>query len=265
MHTRTFAFRADELLLSGELIAPEEPRATVLLCHGIPGGGPPDPSDTGYAGFASTMAQAGYGAAWFNFRGCRGAPGDFSVQGWSSDLAAAIEAVASAPETRGIPLVVVGSSMGGSTAIAVCARRADVAAVAAFAAPATFASEGGLAEDPASTLARFRNIGIIKDPAFPPDLEAWAAGFAALDPYAAIGLLSPRPVLIVHGDADDVVPYVHAERLFSGAGAPKELVRIPSGTHQLRRDVRAIDALQDWLDRHFARKVGNRPGPDHPR
>jgi fermentation-respiration switch protein FrsA (DUF1100 family) len=57
----------------------------------------------------------------------------------------------------------------------------------------------------------------------------------------------------MHGDADAVVPYHHAERLFTLAGEPKELVRIPGGAHQLRRDPRALEALTDWLDRRLAR------------
>ncbi len=39
------------------------------------------------------------------------------------------------------------------------------------------------------------------------------------------------PVLIAHGDADEVVPYSHAERLHAAATGPKKLVKIVGGKH----------------------------------
>lgn len=40
-----------------------------------------------------------------------------------------------------------------------------------------------------------------------------------------------RPVLIVHGDADSVIPHSHAERLFQAAGEPKKLLTIHWAGH----------------------------------
>lgn len=54
-----------------------------------------------------------------------------------------------------------------------------------------------------------------------------------MSPLAHVRLDAP-PVLIVHGDADDVVPYAHAERLADAlrkAGARVELVTLPGGRH----------------------------------
>lgn len=39
------------------------------------------------------------------------------------------------------------------------------------------------------------------------------------------------PVLIVHGDADSVVPFAQGERLFALANEPKEFVRMPGSDH----------------------------------
>jgi hypothetical protein len=39
------------------------------------------------------------------------------------------------------------------------------------------------------------------------------------------------PLLIVHGDADEVIPIAHAERMFALAREPKALVRVPGGGH----------------------------------
>ena len=250
MQTRAVVFRSDDLTLEGQIIIPEQPRAALVLCHGIPSGGPPDPDDEGYAGFARAMASAGYATMWFNFRGCRGAPGEFSMSGWCTDIESALDAIAKLPAVGDLPRILVGSSAGGSAAIDVAASRSDVTMIATLAAPASLAAIG---DDKQLLLQRLRNIGIIHDPAYPPDVDGWWSDLLAKAAETAIPGVAPRPMLLVHGDADTVVPYHHAERLFTLAGEPKELVRIPGGAHQLRRDPRALDALTDWLDRRLPR------------
>jgi len=255
MQTRAVVFRSDDLTLEGQIIIPEQPRAALLLCHGIPGGGPPDPEDEGYEGFARAMAAQNYAAMWFNFRGCRGAPGEFSMSGWCTDIEGALDAIKKLPTVGELPRIIVGSSAGGAAAINVAAGRDDLAMVATLAAPASLAKIG---DDKQLLLQRLRNIGIIHDPAYPPDVNAWWADLIARGAETAVGGIAPRPMLLVHGDADQIVPYHHAETLFDRAGEPKELVRIPHGAHQLRRDPRALDALTDWLDRRVARQpAGN--------
>jgi len=246
MLERRVVFRPDGLTLSGHVIIPDDPTLLAVLCHGIPGSAPRDAADEGYAGFARALADAGFGAFWFDFRGVRGTEGEFSIAGWCHDLEAALDAIDDDAEIGGIPRVALGSSAGGAVAIATAARREDVAAVATLAAPASF-TFGGLMDDPRRLVQTFRNTGIIHDPAFPPNLDEWWREFTETAPEESIGKLAPRPVLVMHGDSDTVVPYPHAERLFVAAGEPKELIRIPHGEHQLRRDPRALEALTDWL------------------
>ena len=243
MEPRALVVRSDGLTLEGELWAAGGSLWCALLCRGITAG-PAEPGDEGYSGLARRLAERGIAAAWFNFRALHGSPGDFSLGGWCRDLNAAIDTLRPLIDT---PIALVGSSAGGSAAIRVASSRDDVAAVATLAAPASFES---LSEDTAGALQRFRNAGILRDPAFPPDPAAWGREFSDLSPIEAIGSLAPRPLLLVHGDADEIVPPAHAERLFERAREPKELVRIPGGSHQLRRDPRAIEAVIDWLARH---------------
>jgi fermentation-respiration switch protein FrsA (DUF1100 family) len=263
MLERAVSFRADGLDLEGAIVVPPGARAMLILCHGTPSGAPPDPDDPGYPGLARALADRGFGAMWFNFRGCREAPGDFSFAGWCRDLEAAIDLLAGRGDTRALERVLVGSSMGGMAAITVAARRVDVAAVATLAAVASMTFDD-LVPDAAHFVHEARNRGIIRDPAFPPDLEAWAAEFDDLAADRHVAAIAPRPVLLIHGDADLAVSYAHAERLFSLAKEPKELVRLPVGGHQLRRDARAIDALVDWLERlGMATDIRFVPQPNH--
>jgi fermentation-respiration switch protein FrsA (DUF1100 family) len=242
MRARTLTFDSDGLTFEAGYVEPDSPSWTALLVHGIPGGRPA-PDDRGYEGLAHALAARGIAAMWTDLRGVRSAPGDFSMSGWCRDLGAAIDAISSSLRA---PLVLIGSSAGGAAVLRVAASRPDVAAVATLAAVADFGFEGEGAD---AVIHRFRNLGIIRDPAFPSDPAAWAREFVEIAPLDAVAGIAPGPVLIVHGDADDVVPYAHAEMLFEKAGEPKELVRISGGGHQLRKDPRAVDAVVDWLER----------------
>jgi alpha-beta hydrolase superfamily lysophospholipase len=45
----------------------------------------------------------------------------------------------------------------------------------------------------------------------------------AFDPVEVIGQIAPRPLLLMHGVEDDIVPVASAHALFERAGEPKEL------------------------------------------
>lgn len=244
--SRSIPFIADGLTHSGELLLPDDARAVVVLCHGLPSSGPRDPNDPGYAALGQRVADAGFGSFWFDFRGARQAPGDFSIGGWIRDLHAALDTLTTDRLTGALPRLVVGSSAGGAVAIAVAAARDDVAGIATLGAPATLRFT---AEPRDVVLGRLRNAGLIREPSFPRDPDAWWAELEAFSPRKHAEAVAPTPMLVVHGDADDVVPYEHAEQLFAAARAPKELARILGAGHQLRRDASAVDCLLDWLDR----------------
>ena len=54
------------------------------------------------------------------------------------------------------------------------------------------------------------------------------------------------PALIVHGDADDVVPYEYGEQLATGI-AESKFVTIPNARHGILSYAEAREALSDWL------------------
>ncbi|MDE2836445.1 MAG: dienelactone hydrolase family protein [Chloroflexota bacterium] len=61
-------------------------------------------------------------------------------------------------------------------------------------------------------------------------------------------LLGNRPLLVVHGEADTVLPLVNAETLIDWASGPKQLVTYPGAGHGLREcpdELRTL--LEDWL------------------
>jgi fermentation-respiration switch protein FrsA (DUF1100 family) len=62
-----------------------------------------------------------------------------------------------------------------------------------------------------------------------------------------IGAITPRPILLMHGDADPTIPVSHTLDLFAAANEPKTLVIVPGGGHggMMLRDMRAV---VDFLD-----------------
>jgi hypothetical protein len=74
-----------------------------------------------------------------------------------------------------------------------------------------------------------------------------------LEPLEALESIDERPILLVHGRADEIVPYAHAERLASASGENVTLVSIDEGRHN---DLRWVDPtldarVIDFFDRHL--------------
>jgi alpha-beta hydrolase superfamily lysophospholipase len=121
----------------------------------------------------------------------------------------------------------IGISMGGSLAIQYTATHPDIAALVADSA---FSS---LLDTIDTSVRHFSGL-----PPFPfsPMIRFWMErefGFTAdeVDAKKWIGLISPRPVLVMQGGADTVVSVTSGERLFALAGEPKESWFEPSVGH----------------------------------
>jgi putative redox protein len=218
----------------------------VVLCHGFPTG------PRGAVSSASTFPEladriareAGCLAVAFNFRGTGGSAGDFSASGWLGDIAAVVSEVSGRPDVRGVWLV--GVAEGGT--LAVCAAAADerVRGVATLAAPPTLRD---WAREPGRLLDYARRAGMVSSSDFPSSVADWGREMLAIDALAAARRLAPRPLLVLHGSDDDVVP-VDDARTLAEAGAPTSELRIVQAAgHELRHDPRAIAALLGWVDR----------------
>ena len=61
-------------------------------------------------------------------------------------------------------------------------------------------------------------------------------------------LLNGRPLLLVHGEADAVLPLANAETILGWAPGPKRLVTYPGAGHGLRECAGELrDLLEEWL------------------
>jgi fermentation-respiration switch protein FrsA (DUF1100 family) len=244
-----FTLTVDNLSLPGEVYLPDttgRPCPAVCLCHGIPSGQPASSGDTGYPGLAEKFCAAGFITLIFSFRGAGEAQGNLDMLGWTRDLTAAIDYLAGLEEVDKSRLCLLGSSAGAAVSVYVAANDPRVSSLITFACPAEFGFMTDKKQAKA-TIDRFRSIGVIKDTGFPPSPDEWVDGFSEVAPLNWIDKISPRPLLLVHGEKDDLVPVEHARRLFERAGEPKNLVIIPGAGHRLRLEEKAIATALAWL------------------
>jgi uncharacterized protein len=246
MNIRDLALQVGLIKLTGKLFTPDGngPHPAVCICHGIPSGMPADPEDGGYPALAKNMCSEGIAAMIFSFRGTGFSEGNFDILGWCDDVSAAVDYLWLQPEIDRSKIALLGFSAGGAVSIYVGAQKKGIAAVATCASPADFDS---LIKYPEESIKYFRKIGIIRDGKFPENRNDWANHFKIIKPSAYVSEISPRPLLIVHGEQDDLVDISHAKMLYKNAGEPKILKVIPDAGHRLRRDKRAVKMVTQWI------------------
>jgi uncharacterized protein len=251
-------FRSGDVELAGHLARPRVAPGTsvpgLLICHGFPNlnqGGAL--SARSFPELAERIAtEMGWMVLVVTFRGAGDSEGDFSMQGWRDDLLAAAAYLRSIEGVHGV--WVAGFGTGGSLAIAAAAIDPEIRGVAAMGAPADF---DDWASQPRLLLQHARATGIISSPTYPENFDAWAKEIRGVHAVAEIRAVAPRPVLIMHGSEDDVVPVFDA-RVLADAHGSADLRIIDGGAHQLRHDPRAVAVLLGWLDRQRAAAAAQR-------
>ncbi len=247
MKVREIRLKADGLKLVGELHIPSinHVHPALCICHGIPAV-PPNPTNRGYTLMAQRFSHAGFATLIFNFRGTGRSEGNLDILGWSRDLQAAIDFLYGLKEVDKTHFHLLGFSGGAAVSVYTAAQDPRVSTVVTCACPADFHSLRQR-ETPLDSIQRFRQIGAIRDKDFPPSIEDWERGFETITPINWIDKISPRPLLLVHGDADELIPLEHAQKLYRKAKEPKELKIMPGVKHKMRLEKPAMDFVLDWL------------------
>jgi len=177
-------------------------------------------------------------------RGCGKSEGDFSLAGWVSDVEAAV--AFSEATFPGSPIWVVGFGTGGAVGLMAASRSSSVHGASILATPADF---DDWANRPDQLIVHSRKVNVIKDPKFPQDRKGWRNELQRMNTVEAARNFSDRPLLVLHGSEDELVPPIDA-RAVADAHAGADLRIINGAGHQLRHDPRALAMLLGWLDRH---------------
>ena len=226
----TLAIRADDVsiaarkfLLKGWLVRPDRTSAgTVVIVHGWGG-------DAGrMAPLATHIVAHGMTALLVDLpgHGRTGPVGSYNAALMVDDLRAVRDWVAKRDELRDLPAAILGYSFGGLGAYVAASRDIRWAALAVVAAPLGPMEAARLYLDgkglPGRWLSGMVRRSFVRAVGVDPD------GFDAERNLASIRV----PVMIVHGENDEVVPVWHADRVEAAVPAGLgTLMRVPGASH----------------------------------
>lgn len=225
----------DGTLLSGWFVpaADAHPHGVVILCHGMMA------NRTEMLGWAETLWNSSFALLMFDFRASSQSEGDRCTAGCHEprDLRGAIDYLETRPDCVGLPLGVFGFSMGGATAIMAAAEDDRIQAVGAHGAYATLYGAiqqrckhhfGPLAPIAERLIMRLgdRRHWFVQPP-------------ATVAPVQSVQQFNDRPLLLLHGERDPIVPANHARRLYAASTGPTELHVLPRSRHKrINRKIR---------------------------
>lgn len=175
-----------------------------------------------------SFMNAGYGVMLVGYRGYGGNPGRPSEQGLYADARAALEYL----ENSGVGserIVLYGESLGSGVAVRIATEQAAAARpVVAIVLEAPFTSVG----DVAAYYYPFIPVRwLLKD---------------TFDSAAIIATVD-APILVVHGEQDEVIPFIFGKRLFEAALQPKQAYWVREAGHNDLADFGLYERVIDFL------------------
>jgi len=197
------------------LPAPGEAEGTVLFLHGNA-----ENISTHFHSVAWLPAR-GYNVLALDYRGYGASEGVPTLAGAQQDIDAALRHLLVHRKVDPQRIVVFGQSLGGAFAIFYTAHSAYRSNIRAVISDSAFYDYRQAARD---NLGKFALT-------WPLQWLPWLFVDNDYAPLDAIALLSPIPLLIIHGDQDQAVSVRHAQRLFAQAKQPKELLIVPGAGH----------------------------------
>ena len=193
---------------------------------------------------ADRVAEAvGWLAFVFNYRGCGNSEGSFSFGGWKQDIDAAISHLLEQHRE----IWIAGFGVGATLGIRSAAENRQIQGVAAISA------SDGLQNWTSSELMSFaRRKKAIREEE-QQEANKWAEEMQTFGASDVMDKLKSRPLLVIHGQEDQLVPMFDA-RAIADAHGSADLRILEGGGHNLRYDPRTLALLFGWLDRnrHFA-------------
>jgi fermentation-respiration switch protein FrsA (DUF1100 family) len=197
-------------------------RATIVLSHGY--GGTQDEM----LPVASMLHRHGFSVMTYDLRGCGDSGGEVTFGAREQqDLRSVVDYAVARPEVDPERIGALGFSMGAATTLMAAADDPRIKAVV---------DDSGWADVEHWLRPRIEDVALRPRSPFSPlslKLVELRTGedLDELRPAARIGRLSPRPVLVIHGARDEVVPAADATQNFAAAQEPKALWRVAGAAH----------------------------------
>jgi len=201
--------------------------------------------------FASVawMPARGFNVFVFDYRGYGASEGLPTLEGAQKDIDAAMKTLLGRPDVDKNRIVVYGQSLGGALAVYNVAHSPFRAHISALVIESTFSDYVGIARE------KFDDHWFTWPFQWIPSLTV----DDRFSPLPAIKMISPIPLLILHGDRDATVPVHHGRELYDAALEPKQLWFVPGAGHiQAMREKVERDRLVAYLREALAAGTNNR-------
>jgi putative redox protein len=203
------------------------------------------------------LAMSGIGVLRFDFTGLGTSEGEFADTHFSSNVDDLVAAADYLRQSRGVPAILIGHSLGGAAVLAAAHRIPDAVAVVTIAAPCDPAHVTGLFKE---HIDKIRSHG---------EVEVSLAGRPFrikrefLDDIAEQRIPDRlanlrRALLIFHSPTDDIVGIENASRIFTAAKHPKSFVSLAGADHLLSRRSDAVyvaNVIAAWAERYLERPI----------
>jgi uncharacterized protein len=200
---------------------------------------------------ARALIDRGYGALLFDWRGHGASGGVRSTWGVEErrDFDAALDFLVRQRDVQSSRIGAVGFSMGAMIIGDVAARDSRVAAIVLMGAAPSLSEEMRHDERRWGAVSGYIAELALRREGISPD---------SLRPIERLCSLSPRPLLVIGGSADDQIPVGSAERMYAAACAPKSLWVIPGATHD-SYETQGGHELHRRLEEFFDAALASRP------
>ncbi|MDH3237034.1 MAG: alpha/beta hydrolase [Deltaproteobacteria bacterium] len=216
VHEDVFFEAPDGVRLHGWFLRPnDEPRGTVLFLHGNA------ENISTHVGAVLWLAMEGYQVFLIDYRGYGRSEGTPEMEGIHADALAAIDWLF---RTEGVDkdrIVVFGQSLGGAVAVYAVANSPHRDRIRALVIDSAFSGYRRIARE------KIAEVVLL----WPFQVPLSLLVTDRYSPSRWIGRIRPVPLLILHGEADKVVPGRHGERLYRLAEEPKQLWIGPGAGH----------------------------------
>lgn len=176
---------------------------------------------TAHSSFVDWLPDEGYNLFMFDYRGYGKSQGKPSRQGLYLDGIAALTKVRSLPGVNTNRIVILGQSLGGTTALAIAGRHPELAG-AAIIIDSGFYSYRRIVRDKIKTIPV---LSLLRVPL------SWILISDSYSPAPTIGNISPTPLLFIHGTDDIVIPTYHSQWMYDHANEPRKLIIVENGEH----------------------------------
>lgn len=207
----------------------------VLICHGLPYE-PLPVIAKGYDELAEFFSERGLNPVIFDFSGTGYSKGFFSIENWVKDLIEIVESFKS--------VQIVAFSLGGVPATFV-SRLGIVKSLVLLAVPCCFeVMRENLIRSAYESGVERKSIRVVNS------FEDFFRKFKRdMDEFAPLKWIKKVrcPILIVHGDRDDVIPFESSRKLYKLATGEKFLLEVKNGDHSLRRYDEVMNFVVNWI------------------